>query len=270
MNKTASPKKPPAKQTKSASPSDDRPVEVRAQEVVAWLKQSGSKAVRDGMARYALPSDKAFGISMSNLQGLAKRLGKDHELAAALWATGLYEARMVAAYVDEPEKVTAAQMDRWARDFDNWGHCDTLCFALFDRTPHAWAKVDQWAVKKDEFVRRAAFALLASLVAHDKQAADAQFLHGLSLIEDGAQDERNFVKKGVNWALRCIGKRNAALNKAAVSLAQRLAASKDPAPRWVGKDALRELTSAAVLARLAAKRERASKVAAAQKRAPTD
>jgi 3-methyladenine DNA glycosylase AlkD len=133
-------------------------------------------------------------------------------------------------------------MDRWCKDFDNWGICDTLCFCLFDRTPHAWAKVAQWRNKRDEFQKRAAFALLASLAGHDKSASDEKFLEGLKFIEEGAADERNFVKKGVNWALRRIGTRNAALRAAAVEVAGRLAESKDAAPRWVGKDALRELT----------------------------
>jgi len=222
--------------------------------VLAQLKRLGSKRNRDGMARYGLVSKKAFGVSVGTLHQVAKRLGKNHELAAGLWDTGWYEARMLAAFVDQPEHVTAAQMDRWCRDFDNWGICDTVCFHLFDRTPHAWTKVSQWATRRDEFVKRAGFALLASVCAHDKTATDQAFVRGLKLIEKGASDERNFVKKGVNWALRCIGKRNAALNVAAVATARRLAASPDAAPRWVGKDALRELTSPVVTRRLAKRR----------------
>jgi 3-methyladenine DNA glycosylase AlkD len=138
-------------------------------------------------------------------------------------------------------------MDRWCRDFDNWGICDTLCFHLFDRTPHAWNKVVRWSDQPGEFVKRAAFALLASLAGHDKSAADEAFLATLPLIERAATDERNFVKKGVSWALRRIGRRNAALNAASVTLARRLAASPQTAARWVGKDALRDITSAAVM-----------------------
>lgn len=231
-----------------------RPVEEAAQTAVDWLKRHGTKAHREGLARYAIPSDKAFGVSMSGIRSLAKRLGRSHELAAALWDTGWYEARMLASFVDEPARVTAAQMDRWCRDFDNWAICDTVCFALFDRTPHAWRKVEQWSGKSDEFAKRAAFALLASLTVHDKQAADEPFGKGLALVERAAMDERNFVKKSVNWALRSIGKRSPALNVAAVAVARRLATSSQAVPRWVGKDALRELTSPSVARRLAAKR----------------
>ena len=161
-------------------------------------------------------------------------------LAAALWETGWYEARLLTSFVDEPARVTPEQMDRWCRDFDNWGICDTLCFHLFDRTPHAWPKVAQWSGASEEFVKRAAFALLASLAGHDKKAADEQFLETLPWIERAATDERNFVKKGVSWALRMTGRRNPSLNAAAVEVAQRLAASPEPAARWIGKDALKD------------------------------
>jgi len=224
------------------------------QSVITWLKRHGTKRNRDGMARFAIPSDKAFGVSVGDLRKLAKRLGPSHELAAALWKTGWYEARMLATFVDEPARVTPAQMDRWVRDFDNWAICDTACFALFDRTPHAWRKVAQWSRRREEFVKRTAFALLWSLSVHDKQAGDEPFIKCLRLIERAATDERHFVKKAVNMALRAVGKRNAALNGAAVEVAQRLAASPQAAARWVGKDALRELTGASVTRRLAAKR----------------
>jgi 3-methyladenine DNA glycosylase AlkD len=223
---------------------------VDAEAVIASLKRRGTKAARDGMARYGLPSANAFGISVGTLRQIAKELGTNHDLAAALWQSGWYEARMLAAFVDDPARVTPSQMDRWCRDFDNWGITDTVCFHLFDRTPYAWDKVEQWTCRKEEFVKRAGFALLASLVAHDKQASDARFRRGLSLIEREAADERNFVKKASNWALRCIGKRNPALNDAAVAVARRLADSQAAAARWVGKDALRELTSAPVARRL--------------------
>jgi 3-methyladenine DNA glycosylase AlkD len=203
------------------------------------------------MARYAIPSDKAFGVSVGTLRKYARTLGRNHELAAALWETDRYEARMLASFIDEPARVTSEQMDRWCRDFDSWAICDTVCFHLFDRTPHAWRKVREWASAKPEFVRRAGFALIASLVAHDKAASDEAFVEVLPLIERGAHDERNFVKKGVNWALRSLGKRNAALNAASVAVAKRLAESDEPAARWVGKDALRELTSPALRKRLA-------------------
>lgn len=218
-------------------------IEDQARAVLEELERSASPKIRDEMApRYGIVTDKAFGIAVSTLQKLAKRLGRSHELAAALWETGWYEARMLAAFIDEPERVTPAQMDRWCRDFDNWGICDTVCFHLFDRTPHAWGKIEKWAARREEFVRRAAFALLACLALHDKKTGDEPFLRHLPLIETGAEDERNFVKKAVSWALRSIGRRSPGLHAAALAVAERLAASPPGAARWVGKDALKELS----------------------------
>jgi len=226
----------------------------QVREVLEWLERRGTKRTREEMlTRYGITAPKAFGVSVGTIQQLAKRLGRDHDLAAALWDSGWYEARLLTAYLDDPARVTAAQMDRWARDFDNWGVCDTLCFALFDRTPHAWKKVEQWSRRRDEFVKRAAFALLASLALHDKRAGNELFIRSLVLVERAASDERNFVKKGVSWALRAVGRRNPALNAASVKLSRRLASSPHAAPQWVGKDALRELTSATVIRQLAAR-----------------
>jgi 3-methyladenine DNA glycosylase AlkD len=232
---------PPARKETKASVNDE------AEAVVALLKRTATEAVRDGMARYGIPSDKAFGVSVGALKKLAKRLGRNHGLAAALWDTGWYEARMLATFIDDPAQVTPAQMDRWCRDFDNWAICDTACFHLFDRTPHAWSKVAQWSGRPEEFVKRAAFALLWGLTVHDKHAADDRFVDGLLRIERAATDERNFVKKAVNMALRATGKRSPELNAAAVAVAERLAESPDAAARWVGKDAQRELTRVAGL-----------------------
>lgn len=227
------------------------PTADNAASVIAWLVQNSSPTVRNGLARFAIPSDRAFGISVATLRTEAKRLGRHHGLAETLWTTGWYEARMLACFVDEPAEVSAAQMERWCSDFDNWAIVDTACFALFDATPHAWGKVDAWATRTAEFEKRAAFALLWSLSTHDKTAADARFIDGLALIERAADDTRNFVKKAVNMALRAIGKRNAALNAAAIEVAQRLAAEKQPTPHWIGKHALTELTSPAMGLRLA-------------------
>ncbi len=221
------------------------------QAALTWLEQKSTKRDRDNLSRFAINAKKAFGVSMANMKVLAKRLGRNHELAAALWDTGCYEARMLASMVDDPAQVTSVQMDRWCRGFDNWAICDTMCFCLFDRTPHAWSKVEQWSDRPQEFIRRTAFALLWSLTVHDKRATDEQFADGLRLIERAATDERHFVKKAVNMALRAIGKRNPALNTAAVKVAQRLAASPDDTARWVGKDALRELASPKMRSRLA-------------------
>jgi 3-methyladenine DNA glycosylase AlkD len=212
--------------------------EVRA--ALSWLEEKSTEHDRENLARFGITANKAFGVSMANIQALAKRLGRSHELAAALWKTGWYEARLLTSFVDEPARVTPEQMDRWCREFDNWGVCDTLCFHLFDRTPHAWTMVARWSDERDEFVKRAAFALLASLGAHDKRTGDEPFVESLLLIERAATDDRNFVKKGVLWALRMIGRRNAALKAAALAVAQRLADSPRAAPRWIGKGALRD------------------------------
>ena len=224
-----------------------------------WMERRGSKRNRDGMARYGITAKKVFGISVLDMRSLAKELGRSHALAQGLWKTGWYEARMLAAMVGEPARVTPAEMDRWAKAFDNWAVCDTLTFVLWDRTPHAWPKVREWATRKEEFVKRASFAMLASLTVHDKAAPDESYLEGLVLIEREATDDRNFVKKAVNWALRSIGKRSPMLNREAIAVAKRLAASENRASRWVGKDALRELNSDPVQHRLAKKRGRESR-----------
>jgi len=222
----------------------------RVADALAWLEKHSKKSVRDGMARYAIPNDKALGVLMGDIQKLAKLLGRDHALALALWKTDVYEARMLCAYVDEPERVTPAQMDAQARDFDNWAICDTLCFALWVRTPHAFAKIRKWATHKDEYVKRASFALLASMALKHKESTDADYLPFLPLMEKAASDERNFVKKAVSWALRGVGRRSVKLNKESLALAKKLAGSEDAAPRWIGKDAFRELSSSAVQKRL--------------------
>ena len=236
--------------SKAAGAKSERPIAAQVKEVVAWLERNGSKKGRDGMARYAIPSDKAFGVGVGAMQKYAQGLGRSHELALALWKIDRYETRMLATFFDEPERVTSAQMDAWVDDFDNWAICDTACFKLFDQTAHAWLKVEQWARRKEEFVRRTAFALLWSLSVHDHDAHDEQFIHGLALIERAASDERNFVKKAVDMALRATGKRNRALNAAAVDVARRLASSPDATAKWIGVHALRELSSPSVTRRL--------------------
>jgi 3-methyladenine DNA glycosylase AlkD len=231
-------------------------------DVLRWLRRHGSQRNREGMARYGIASPKVFGVSMTTMRPLVKKLGRDHELAQRLWATGWLEARILAGFVDEPAKVTPGQMEQWAEDFDNWAVCDSTCLHLFDRTPHAWRKVRDWSRRRPEFVRRAAFATLAGLAVHDRHAPDNAFIESLRYIANAARDDRPYVKKGASWALRQIGKRNRALNIAAVGLARTLASDADSASaRWVGADALRELTSAAVQARL---RNREAKESRAQ------
>lgn len=219
-------------------------------EVLATLKRLSSKKTLEGMSRYGLPSENALGVSVGAIQKLAKELGRNHELAESLWSTSVYEARLLAAFVGEPDKVTPAQMDRWCRDFDNWGVVDTVCFKLFDQSPHAWKKVEQWVKRKGEFQKRAGFVLLACLGSHDKKATNEQFLRCLPMIEEAATDGRNFVKKGVSWALRVIGRRNLTLNQAAKELAQQLTKSNDATSRWLGKEALREFASPVVTRQL--------------------
>ena len=236
---------------RAKAPNSKPSVSHNVEETLAWLERRGSKKNRDGMARYGITAKKAYGVSMATMLGLRKKLGRNHELSIALFRTGWYEARIMASFVAEPERVTPALMDRWARAFDSWAVCDSMCFHLFDRTPHAWRKVHEWARSDEEFVKRASFALIASLTVHDKEAPDSAYLKALPLIEKAASDPRNFVKKAVNWALRSVGKRNAALHAASVAVARRLASSDDAAARWVGKDALRELTGAGVARRLA-------------------
>jgi 3-methyladenine DNA glycosylase AlkD len=234
------------KKTVSAAPPD-------ANEVIATLKRMANKKIRDGMARYGIPSDHALGISVGALRQLAKQLGKSHALALKLWDSGIYEARMLASFVGEPDQLTPAQMDRFCRGFDNWAICDTMAFALFDRSPHAFAKITAWSKKSAEFEKRAAFALLASVALHDKAASNAAFIKTLPLIERAADDERNFVKKGVSWALRSIGGRNLELCEASLKLATKLAASEDATERWIGKDTLRDLSRPAVQKKLRAR-----------------
>jgi len=226
-------------------------VPMDADAVLAWLAKTGNRRGVEAMARYGIPSAGAFGVPMGALLAFAKRLGKDHALAGALWMTGRYEARLLAALVDDPSRVTPKQMDAWAAAFDSWAVTDTVCFHLFSRVPAAWVKARRWARSPREFVKRGGFALMASLVLRDKTAPDARYVALLPLMERGARDERNFVKKGVNWALRTVGKRSPKVHAAALRTAQRLAESEQPAPRWVGRDALRELASPKVRARVA-------------------
>jgi 3-methyladenine DNA glycosylase AlkD len=229
---------------------------MQSDDVMQAIDALASGDVRAGMARFGLPTDNARGVRTPQLKALARRIGRDHVLAGRLWATGVFEARVVAAFIDEPEKVTRAQMERWAREFDSWGVCDACCCYLFRRTPFAWAKAVEWAGREAEFVKRAGFALMAYLAVHDKAADDAAFAGLLPVIEREADDDRPFVRKAVNWALRQIGKRNARLNALAIAAAEHVRARGTRAARWIAADALRELRGAAVQARLAGKASR--------------
>ncbi|OLD10508.1 MAG: DNA alkylation repair protein [Crenarchaeota archaeon 13_1_40CM_3_52_10] len=218
--------------------------------VIDRLRSLGDPKAVEGMTRFGIQSSNSFGVSVPQLRTLASEVGRDHMLAMKLWETGLHDARLLATMVDDPRKVTLEQMDKWVRDFDSWDVVDGSCGNLFDKTPFAVAKAKQWCKREEEFVKRAGFVMMAELAVHDKEAKDKVFLDFLPLIVGGASDERNFVKKAVNWALRQIGKRNMKLNKAAVSTARRIRKIDSGAAKWVAADALRELKSPQVLKRL--------------------
>lgn len=229
-----------------------------ADDILAELRSLANPENAAGMACYGISTEGTLGVSVPVLRGIAGELkparrtdpATVHELAARLWASGVHEARMLAGFVDVPELVTREQMEEWAADFDSWDICDQLRGNLFDRTAFAWEKATEWAARDETFVKRAGFVLMCALAVHDKKAPDEPFLHFLTLVEREAGDERNFVKKAVNWALRQMGKRDASLWHAAVEVAQRLRESGSKAARWVAADALRELTGEAVRSRL--------------------
>lgn len=218
-------------------------------EVMNELRALADPSAAAGMARYGIRTDAALGVSIYRLRPLAKTIGRDHELALALWETGIHEARILASFVDEPASVSDEQVERWALDFDSWDTVDQVT-DLFERAGFGWSKAIEWSSREQEFVKRASFALMAGLAVHDKKAPDERFLELLPVIEREAWDDRNFVKKAVNWALRNIGKRSAALNAAAVAAAERIEAQGSRSARWIARDALRELTSDRVRDRL--------------------
>jgi 3-methyladenine DNA glycosylase AlkD len=221
--------------------------------VVSELRRLGTKRNVEGMARYGIRAKKVFGVSKPKLDALAKKIGKNHALGLELWSTGIQDAKILAGLICEPGKVTAAQMELWVKDFDNWDSCDGTCCHLFVFAEPAWEKAFAWTKRKDEFQKRGGFALAAYLAYRDKSAGDARYLSFLKVIEREAEDERNFVRKAVNWALRNIGKRNLRLNHAAIATARRLRKKDSRAARWIAADALRELEDAAAQGRLRGK-----------------
>ncbi|MEO8067244.1 MAG: DNA alkylation repair protein [Flavobacteriales bacterium] len=237
--------------------------------VLDALKKASSPKVRNDMsARYGIITPKAFGVMMRDMQAIAKSIGRDHDFAQLLWETGWYEARMVACMIDEPEKVTPTRMEAWCKDFDNWAITDTVCFKLWDQVPHALKKVDQWAKRKEEFQKRAAFALLACLALHRNEAPEKYLLDRIALAENAASDERNFVKKSVSWALRSMAGKSTTLRDAVIASTEKLAASTNATERWVGKDVLRDIKRPLV-AKRAAKRDEKSDGKGRAFRAPT-
>ena len=209
--------------------------------ILKRLRAAGSAANVAGMARYGIRPAKAYGVATPTIRQMAREFRRDTELASALWSTNVLEARHLAAMIADPLQITEEEVERWVREFDCWAVCDSACIGLLWKTPFAWRKVREWSRRKPEYERRAAFALLAGLAVHDNQATDKQFRMGLRLIAKAAGDDRNFVKKAVNWALRQIGKRNPELRKVAIETAESLIATGSRSARWIGRDALREL-----------------------------
>jgi 3-methyladenine DNA glycosylase AlkD len=219
-------------------------------EIFRRLESLGNPEAVKGMMLFGIRSSKAYGVSAPNLRRIAKEIGKDHALAASLWASGIYEARIIACMIDDAEKVTEEQLERWVSDFDSWAVCDGCCSSLFDKTEFAYRKAMEWSGRHEEYVKRAGFVLMATLAVHDKKADDRKFVKFLPIIKRESVDERNYVKKAVNWALRQIGKRSLDLNEVAVETAKRVHRIDSRAARWISSDALRELTSEAVQKRL--------------------
>jgi 3-methyladenine DNA glycosylase AlkD len=216
------------------------------EEILSWMKSRYNKKNIQGMARYGINVRNAYGISMPALRKKAKQAGRDHRLAGRLWGSGMHEARILACLIDDPELVTERQMEKWVRDFDSWDICDQCCSNLFDKTEFAWEKAFSWSERKEDFVKRAGFVLMAVLSVHDKKKNDRDFLRFLPVIKRHSSDERNFVRKAVNWALRQIGKRSSLLNREAIKTAKDILLIDSKAAKWVAGDALRELSSAKV------------------------
>ncbi|MDQ4149545.1 MAG: DNA alkylation repair protein [Actinomycetota bacterium] len=233
----------------TTDPSVRRPRSLTAEEAVSRLRALGTPANVEGQARFAINVSNSLGVSLGAIRGVAKQIGKNHELAGRLWATGIREAQILASLVDDPGLVDDAQMEDWAKDFASWDVVDACCCNLFDRTPQAYRKASEWSGREEEFVKRAAFSLMACLAVHDKKAPDERFEFLLAVLRECC-DDRNFVRKAISWALRQIGKRNAALNRMAVQAALEMRRIDCRGARWVASDALRELESGAVQERL--------------------
>ena len=242
-------------------------IEVTTDVIASWTLMDYDQIIRKlhslanpenvkGMARYGINPNKNLGISIYHLRPLAQEIGTNHDLALKLWDSGLHDARLLAVFIDDPKKVTTKQMDTWAEDFDSWDICDQACTSLFDLTPYAYEKVHQWADNEKDFVKRAAFSLIAGLAVHDKKAADQKFEDLLPLLITHATDERNYVKKAVNWALRNIGKRNQYLNKKALQTAYTIQKISTRSAKWISSDAIRELTSEKITQRLERKKKK--------------
>jgi len=211
-------------------------------EIIKRLKSMSDQKNVEGMARYGINPKNNLGISIYKLRPLAKEIGKNHELSLKLWKSGIHDARLLAVFIEEPTKVTEKQMESWANDFDSWDVCDQACTSLFDLTPYAWKKAFEWSGRDEEFVKRGAFSLIAGLAVHDKKAEDSKIETFFPIIKKESTDDRNYVKKAVNWALRNIGKRNLNLNKKAIEIAKEIQKIDSKSAKWIANDAIRELT----------------------------
>jgi 3-methyladenine DNA glycosylase AlkD len=223
---------------------------MKYEEVMAQLKSMGEPKNVEGMKRFGIKSENNFGNSVTYLRNFAKKIGKDHELAVKLWESGIRDARMVAACIENPETVSEEQVDKWVRDLDSWDICDHCCGHFFDKTPFAYKKVREWTKSNELFVKRAGFSLIAWLAVHDKKKDDFEFVDFLKIIERESTDERNYIRKSVNWALRQIGKRNIDMNKKALELSRKIQKIDSKTAKWIASDAIRELTSEKVKQRL--------------------
>jgi 3-methyladenine DNA glycosylase AlkD len=219
-------------------------------DVLDKLQSKAQPEQLEGMAKYGMAVEQRLGVSVPDMRKLAKEIGKDHKLALDLWRTGIAEARIVAGMVGDPAKLTEEQMEEWVKGINSWDVCDQVCMNLFEKDQLAWKKIVDWSEREEEFVKRTAFSLIACLAWHDKKASDEKFIELLPIIIRGATDERNFVKKAVNWALRNIGKRNLKLNEAAINTAKEIQRLDSKAAHWIAADAIRELESDAIQSRL--------------------
>jgi len=223
---------------------------IQCNQILKQLKSLGNPVAAEGMARYGINTEHAYGVSIPNLRKIARKTGKDRPIAEALWSSGIHEARLLAGMVYPPAEITGRQMEEWVADFNSWDLCDQCCNNLFRKSVDARVKAVEWSARDEEFVKRAGFVLMACLAVHDKKAADAEFLRFMLIIKRESVDSRNFVKKAVNWALRQIGKRNLRLNQAAIAMAYRISEMNSAAAKWIAADAIRELESDAVQKRL--------------------
>ena len=220
--------------------------EIRTVDLIKKLKSQINPRNVEGMARFGISSKNTLGVNIPVLRKMAKEIGKNHQVALELWDSGFHEARILAGLIDETEKVTEAQMEKWIKDFDSWDVCDQVCSNLFDKTAFAWQKAVELTKRKEEFVKRTGFTLMACLAVHDKKASDKNFIKLLPIIKREATDKRNFVRKAVNWALRQIGKRNKKLNLKALKTAKEILTINSKTAEWIASDAIRELTSEAI------------------------